>query len=183
MTTAALVLAAGLSSRFGPQNKLLAPVAGRPLARITAEAVKAAAPDHLLVVLSDPELEPAFSGFQTLRNDTPERGQAGSLRIGVAAAQRLNCDFLLVLLADMPRVSPALIQAVEARATPHLAAATTDGDRRMPPACFPASDFAALMKLDGDRGAGRLINALPPSQLVRADADTLFDIDTHEDEQ
>jgi molybdenum cofactor cytidylyltransferase len=52
---------------------------------------------------------------------------------------------------------------------------------RAPPACWPRSLFAELRALDGDRGAGRLLQALPEAALVRAPAGCLLDIDTQED--
>jgi CTP:molybdopterin cytidylyltransferase MocA len=43
LKVAAVLLAAGASTRFGPENKLVAAIDGRPLVRIVADTLVAAA--------------------------------------------------------------------------------------------------------------------------------------------
>jgi CTP:molybdopterin cytidylyltransferase MocA len=47
---AAILLAAGASTRFGPENKLVAEINGRPLVRATADAVLGAGIAEVVVV-------------------------------------------------------------------------------------------------------------------------------------
>lgn len=54
MTVAILLLAAGASRRFGTENKLLAPLAGKPLVRHAGDAARAVPAALHFVVTSTP---------------------------------------------------------------------------------------------------------------------------------
>lgn len=177
MSDAGLVLAAGRSSRFGPEDKLLADLGGRPLAAHAAAAMAGTPLDRRIVVVGSESVAALFPGFEVVLIDNAETGQAESLRAGVAAAD--GSGRLLIALADMPFVTAAHLEAVLARCGAE-GSASHDGARPMPPACFPASRFAALMALTGDRGAGGLLRHLPPEALVAAPEGMLMDIDTPE---
>lgn len=176
-----LVLAAGRSTRFGADNKLLSPLRGRPLAGWAAQAMRDVPLDHRLVATSSEEVAACFEGFDVVAGAGPLAGQADNLRAGVARAAALGADRLLIVLADMPLVDTSLLEAVLAACTDDHASAATDGRRRMPPACFPKADLAALGRLQGDRGAGELLRALPETALVRVSEAQLSDVDTAED--
>ncbi|KRO86004.1 MAG: hypothetical protein ABR89_00010 [Rhodobacter sp. BACL10 MAG-120910-bin24] len=62
-----ITLAAGLSRRFGADDKLLAPLWGQELASYSANAMRDAPFDARVVVLSNPELIPIFQGFGVAR--------------------------------------------------------------------------------------------------------------------
>jgi len=103
--THAVILAAGIGSRFGGQ-KLLALLDGKPL---IAHVVAAVA--HLpTVVVGPPELEPHIYPARLVENLAPERGMAHSLRLADAAIDA--DDAILVLLADMPYVTRELVDWV-----------------------------------------------------------------------
>ncbi|QUS37081.1 NTP transferase domain-containing protein [Falsirhodobacter algicola] len=175
MTVTGILLAAGASRRFGPDCKLRALYRGRPLVAHAAAAMAAACPARIAVI-ADPALAPLLEGFRIIR--IPPGGQAASLRAGIAALHGGNA---LVALADMPHVTADLLRAVAARVGHDLPAAATDGQRPMPPACFPPAWFARLAALQGDRGAGALLRDLPPGQLIHAPPAALIDIDHPED--
>lgn len=176
-----LLLAAGASRRFGAANKLLAPLQGRPLLAHAADALRAARLDRRIAVISAAETEPLLHGFEVIR--IPQGEQSDSLRAGLAAAglpARLLPARLLIALGDMPRVTPALLDAVLDRCTDDLPSASHEaGGPPMPPACFPASWLPRLAALGGDQGAGKLLRDLPATQLVDATGQ-LPDIDTPE---
>ncbi|CAN0604142.1 unnamed protein product, partial [Ectocarpus sp. 12 AP-2014] len=88
---------------------------------------------------------------------------------------------ILVVLGDMPLVTSDHLRAVVGRCSADSASASTDGKRRMPPACFPASMTEDLLATTGDRGAGPLLKALPEDALVEAPKGMLKDVDTVED--
>ena len=168
---AVLMLAAGRSRRFGADDKLMADLAGRPLiahaiaaqAGLEAERVAVVGPDRAAAGL----LEAA--GFRLVVNPAPQDGQGGSLALGVAA---VASERVLVMLGDMPVVTPALLgrlAACECRAV------AWDGERRSPPAVFAAADRAALLGARGDAGARTLLAGAEP---VRAAAGELEDVDT-----
>src|SRR5439155_2780177 len=86
---AALVLAAGTSSRMGRQKLLLPMEGGRPLIRLSVERVVAAGLDDVVVVLGrDAEaVAAALAGLpaRTVVNPDYAEGQSTSLRAGLAA--------------------------------------------------------------------------------------------------
>jgi CTP:molybdopterin cytidylyltransferase MocA len=85
VTTAAIVLAAGGGTRFGPSHKLLADFRGRPLVAWALEA--ASSLDELIVVTGAVDLGGLLpAGARAVRNERWAEGQATSLAAGVAAA-------------------------------------------------------------------------------------------------
>ncbi|AUH63213.1 nucleotidyltransferase family protein [Paracoccus zhejiangensis] len=171
-----LLLAAGASRRFGPEDKLLAPFAGRPLLSHAAAAMRAAALDRRIAVVSSAETAALLDGFEVIRIAQGE--QSDSLRAGIAAAG--TPDRLLIALGDMPLVSAELLDRVIAACTDdHASAGREANGPPMPPACFPASWLPRLAELTGDQGAGRLLRDLPAGQIIDASGQ-LPDIDTPE---
>jgi CTP:molybdopterin cytidylyltransferase MocA len=182
VTTAAVVLAAGGSTRFtGDGHKLLADFRGRPLWTWAVDTAVDAGLDDVIVVTGPVVLDPLPAAVTAVHNDDWASGQAGSLRVGWQAAERAGHDAVVVGLADSPLVPAAAWQAVAAaRATP-IAVAEFDG-RRRPPVRL-AAEVWPLLPTEGDEGAKVLLAARP--ELVTpvrcsgepADIDTLEDLD------
>lgn len=178
---AGVLLAAGASRRFGPDDKLLSTFEGRPLVTHAAEALRLVQPDLLVGVVRSGQIADRLSGYHCVTPPETDPKQADSLRAGVAEAKARGATRVLVVLGDMPLVTPDLMQAVVARCTDTQPSAATNGARPMPPACFPAASLDDLLALRGDRGAGALLKGLPPSALVEASAEQLRDVDTPEE--
>lgn len=176
MIRTGLLLAAGASRRFGTEDKLLAPLHGRPLITYAAEAMRRAGLDRCIAVIANPALRPCLAGFEIV--EAVSTAQSDSLRAGLQAVG--ETDRLLIALADMPRVTSDLLYRVTDAATGDCPAASHDDGPPMPPACFPGSWLTRLADLTGDQGAGRLIRDLRPEALVRAPG-LLADIDTVSD--
>lgn len=176
-----LLLAAGRSRRFGPEDKLSAKLHGRPLLAHAAGALRAARLDRCLAVCAAPEHQASLAGFEILPPD-PEGDQAASVRAGARRAGALGARKLLVVLGDMPFVSAALMREVVAACDADHPATAHDGRRMLPPACFPAAMLPELLALAGDRGAGALLRARAPGavRLCPAAPGMLLDIDTPE---
>lgn len=182
---AAIVLAAGLSRRFGSDDKLLASLCGKPLAAYAAAAVTKAGFGRRYAVLpaDAPALEKVFcdQGFAILANPHPDAGQGSSLAIGVKAAIAAGAKAALIVLADMPFVTPDLLIRLCDGSVDADAAISFDGERRSPPACFSASAFEALATLEGDAGAKALLGRLGKVAVISAATGQLTDIDAPED--
>ena len=106
-TIAAIILAAGKSSRFTPGRKLVADFNGKPLARWTADAARGSRARPIVAVTGDAraEVEAAIGdGARFIHNVDYAEGMASSLRAGVAALPR-DVGGALICLADMPFVT------------------------------------------------------------------------------
>lgn len=180
MRIAGLLLAAGHSRRFGGKNKLLETLWGRPLLARTADILNHADVGHRIAVTSSARATDLLNGWKIV-SPQPGNDQAASLRAGLKCAIDLDVDRIVVLLGDMPLVTPELVNAVIDRCSEKRPAAAFDGRNAKPPVCFPRSLFRDLRKISGDVGARQLIRGLPEEQLVRADDITLCDIDRPED--
>lgn len=167
-----LLLAGGLSRRFGTQDKLLADWTGHPLISWAASAL-AAVPLEARIAVATPELSPLLPGYDMLPPPRPAE-QSASLRLGVRRAREMGADRLLIVLADMPRIDTATMAAV---LSGRGASCVTDGVRRMPPAAFDADSFDALLALEGDRGAGHMLQTITGDGLVKVAPQMLHDID------
>ncbi len=132
----------------------------------------------MLVMGADAAYDPTALGYAPLVNPAPDQGLASSLRIAATRAEQLGARALLILLADMPFVSPAhlerLIAAFLADGSTPIFSASPAGIAQ-PPALFPASCFPALRAREGDKGARALADT---ARLIEADGRQLTDIDT-----
>ena len=148
--TTAIVLAAGSASRFGSQ-KLLAPIAGTPM----LDRVLAAVAHLPTVVVAAPDLRAAIANRPDLRiveNANPERGMTHSLRLADLAIDARSA--ILVVLADMPWVTRAIVDAVIA------ASATSD-------ICYPERDGIGGHPVFFSPNARAKIAALPDGDAIR----------------
>jgi molybdenum cofactor cytidylyltransferase len=157
MTVAALVLAAGSSSRLGTPKQLL-PIEGRPLVRHVVEAATASSCDAVAVVLGAhaPRIESAIGAADVvfLPNARWIEGMASSIRAGVAWADAGGFDAVMVLVSDQLRITTAHLDAlVRAHGEDGRPTASRYCDVLGVPAIFPRSHFGALMALVGDRSA------------------------------
>lgn len=168
---AAVVLAAGTSSRMGA-NKLLATYRGEALVR---HAVRAATLFPTIVVTGRDadEVRAALADFDVTFVHNPDfaTGMASSLVAGISA---VTADAAVVLLGDMPRITPSHLRALAA-ALGDRVVVPTHGGKRGNPVLWPASYFAAMKQLGGDVGARKLI--VDPISVELDDA-VLFDVDT-----
>ena len=175
--TGVVLLAAGLGTRFGG-GKLIAEFRGVPLwqwAAQTAESIDFS--ERLLVVGPNSPIKGRMR-WRLVENPLAERGMGTSIAAGVSALT--DCDRVLIVLADMPLVSPAHLR----RLTAAQGAAFTlypDGTAGCP-AIFPRAVFPLLETLTEDRGArsldlGDAEMIPPPHQNELCDVDDPRDLD------
>ena len=176
----AIMLAAGLSRRFGDREKLLEPLMGLPLCMHGAKMLQSIDFKAHLAVCSSPEVMEIYRqcGFSIVANAAPELGQSNSLRLALAAAP--DAAGILVCLADMPFVSRAHVLKLCRALSPNpddQGVASLAGDQPMPPALFRAGALRAHT-LEGDKGARLLLIS---AQTIEAPAGELLDLDTEAD--
>jgi len=111
---AAVVLAAGRSSRMAPQNKLLVPDrAGRPMVARVVDNVLSSAARPVIVVTGHraEEVSAAIAGrpVQMVHAADYADGLSASLRAGIAAVPA-SASAALVCLGDMPLVTGRMIE-------------------------------------------------------------------------
>jgi molybdenum cofactor cytidylyltransferase len=185
---AALVLAAGRSSRMGGPNKLLAEIGGRPLARIVVEAALASRARPVIVVTGHQRerVEAALAGLpiEFVHNADFADGLGTSLRAGIAALPA-QADGVIVCLGDMPQVDAAMIDRLIGALDPDkgaLIAVPTIDRQRGNPVVWSRRFFSDLMGVEGDVGARHLIGRYSEAviEVPLSGTAALTDIDTPE---
>jgi molybdenum cofactor cytidylyltransferase len=160
---AAIILAAGRSTRMGGPNKLLAELEGKKLVRIATEQALASKASEVIVVTGHQAelVEQALEGLKVkfVRNPDFAGGLASSVKAGIAAVPA-NADGAVVCLGDMPLIDANLIDRLIDSFAPDrgnlIVVPVADG-RRGNPVLWSRRFFAELMTLDGDIGARHLI--------------------------
>lgn len=188
MRAAAVVLAAGMSTRLG-QPKQLLDLGGEPLIRRTVGQVAAARSVAEVVVVTGAraaEVAAALQGLPCRLVHNPEYagGMSTSLRAGVAALGP-EVEVAVICLGDQPLVGPAVIDGLIAAlaAGGKSIAQPVYGGRRGNPVAFRRRHFAALLAATGDAG-GRAVLAAHPEEVVAVpcpDARAALDVDTWAD--
>lgn len=184
---AALILAAGRSTRMGARNKLLCEVDGVPLVQRAVNAACASRVCQVMAVTGyeSERIEAALEGRPISFTHNPDyaQGMASSLRRGLRALQA-DVDAVIVLLADMPGISAVdidrMIDAFD-WAQPAILVPEHDG-RRGNPVVWPRRYFAEMAALSGDTGARGLLEQYAEEvRVVPFDTPTIFaDVDTPE---
>ena len=183
---AAIVLAAGRSTRMGGPNKLLADIGGKPLVRIAVEQALAARARPVVVVTGHQrgEVEAALKGLSVTFAHNPDyaQGLSGSLKAGIAALPA-EADGAIVCLGDMPQVDAALIDKLIAAFDPEngaLVVVPTIAGKRGNPVVWSRRFFADLSHLEGDVGARHLIGSYPEAvvEVPVTGSAAFIDVDT-----
>jgi molybdenum cofactor cytidylyltransferase len=181
-----VVLAAGQSRRMG-HPKLLLLLDGRPVIHHAVSALVDAGLADVVVVVP-PEHSALAEALSDLParlavNPAPEAGQAGSVVAGIAALSPV-ADAAVIALGDQPGVPRVVLVALLEcyRATGKAIVAPGYREGRGNPVLFAASVFPELIRLTGDQGARRVIDADPGRvALVPFDIPMPPDLDTPDD--
>jgi molybdenum cofactor cytidylyltransferase len=163
---AAVILAAGASTRFG-SPKVLARLEGRTLLEHVLDAVRDSGIDEIIVVLGHAaeEIEDGIDWLdeQLVRNPDPDL-LSSSLQVGLAAAAELDppVKAAVVLLGDQPRVRPevihGLVSAARAVDEPVVVPDYADGGGANP-VLVRREAFDLADEANGDRGLGPLLGS------------------------
>src|SRR5262249_33346987 len=154
-----VVLAAGSSERFGPENKLLADIGGVPLLRSVVRAAIGAGIAEIVVVTGcdAARIAAAVAGLPAplVHNPRWRSGMGSSVATGIAAIGA-DIDGAFVVPGDLPGLTSTLLA--------HLASAfdreeggavvfpLASGGGQRNPVLWPRRHFHALANLRGDAG-------------------------------
>ena len=182
--TAGIVLAAGMSTRYGGGAKQALPWGDATMAAHCARTALEAGLDPVIVVLGfeAAKVEPSLAGLpvRIVFNAEFRQGQSTSVRRGLEALPD-RTGAAVFILADQPLVKPAVMRdLVEAhRRTFASACAPAFEGRRGNPVLFDKALFRELRKLSGDAGGRSLLDkcsglvvTIPAGPEIAADIDT-----------
>lgn len=182
MKVPGLVLASGLSRRFGPENKLLALVGGVPVARRTIEAYLTALEDVWVVVGHDAHnVRAAIADLpvHVVQNDNYAEGQSASLRAGIAALPS-GSEAAIIGVADQPLLRAEVLTRLLTHwreSGSKIVGALYDG-RPGNPVLFVRELFPELAVIRGDVGGRAIVKRHSVERIPIEPAWVGMDIDT-----
>ncbi len=184
--TAVVLLASGLSRRYGRRDKMLANLGGKPLVEHAAAVIMELDPlTRVAVCPSDrPEIgERLINRFVVAVNKKPKHGLGHSIAIGAQIALQFKPDAILFCMGDMPFIESWMLTSVVERLGGGVDIVHSGSpDRVHPPTAFGPACFEQLQALDGDEGAKPIIGQGGFKVVAfNAPKPLLFDVDTRED--
>lgn len=178
------ILAAGSSRRFGNDDKLTAKLYGKMLGLHISDRVVDMGWGGRAIICADDKIACAKAwqqaGYCLYINADAESGMGSSVALAAKSAQAAGAKALMLLLADMPFVTKAHINAILGAAPLKLESAllaSSNGSNILPPALIGRQYWDELAGLDGDIGARAL---LKQADCIAAQSNILADIDTPE---
>ena len=202
LSTAAIILAAGSSTRMGGgRHKLLLPLDDRPVLAHVIDASQASQARPIIVVLGH-QAEQVRSQIKhyTLHYDITlvenaqyQQGMSSSLRTGIQTLltdgyknEQLSyqVDSALILLGDQPLITPRIIDTlIDAyRTIGKLIVAPLYKGKRGSPVLFDKSLFPELIEVTGDEGGRTVLerHRHEVELIEMGDSLTNYDVDTWE---
>ncbi len=175
MKCAALILAAGASSRLGIPKQIVR-MDGETLLDRAVRIAQEADCNPIVVVLGAHEeqirTECRLPGVKIVSNANWPEGMGASLARGIAELK--DAPGVVVMTCDMPAVSADHLRLLGSSGS---LACSYYGGRNGVPAFFPSTSFPELMRLGGDAGAKALLHNAQRVPLLGGE----WDIDTPED--
>ncbi len=199
-TTAAIILAAGSSSRMGAgRHKLLLPLACRPVLVHVIDATLASQARPIIIVLGyqakevRAHLASYLEHLNIIITENPDyqQGMSTSMHMGLRtlmanedSSSISRVDSALIMLGDQPLITPQMIDTLitTRRTTRQLIVAPLYDGKRGNPVLFDASLFAELLATTGDEG-GRSVIKRHRQELATVEVNdpmANYDVDTWE---
>ena len=177
MRVAAVVLAAGASSRLGSPKQLVRLGEENLLERAIRVAREAGCEPVVVVLGASAEAIRSHCSLgeaQVVVNEGWASGMGGSIGVGVGALQ--DVDGCVVMTCDMPAVTAAHLRLLMIKGE---VTASSYAGRKGIPAFFPTAMFGELMELRGDVGARGLLVGARCVELAggELDVDTVGDLE------
>ncbi len=195
--TAAVILAAGTSSRMGEErNKLLLPLHHRPVLAHVIEAVLGSRARPLVLVLgyqarevrAHIQRELKEGELEVIENPDYAQGQSTSMKAGLRAllsgAHQNELDSVIFLLGDQPMITSAMIDkliALKEESGKRIVLPLYQGQRGNP-VIFSLDLAPELLQVNGDEGGRAVLKRHPDeiATLEMGEEAANFDVDTWE---
>lgn len=182
----AIVLASGQGSRF-KGIKQLADINGAPMIRMVIDTLSSVVEDVVVVLGAHiDEIRPKIEHMDVslVENRDWQSGMSSSIRTGLEHMKKQSSmsTHVMIALADQPFITAdQLVSLVHAsKAHPDRCVASKYPDAIGVPAIFPKAYWDVLMKIEGDKGARRVLRDDPT--VIGVEIPTaLRDIDTLND--
>jgi molybdenum cofactor cytidylyltransferase len=182
--TAAIILAAGESSRLGqPKQNLI--FNGKTLLELAVESGRKSECEKIIVVLgaNSNEIKPLI-GASILYNEGWREGMASSIRTAMLEINNdPSVDKVIMMLCDQPFVSAALLNSLihkQNETAKTIIASAYNGTNGVP-VLFDRSLFSELLLLQGHEGAKKLLKNHVDDIATIPFEQGGIDIDTSED--
>jgi molybdenum cofactor cytidylyltransferase len=202
LSTAAIILAAGSSSRMGGgRHKLLLPLDNRPVLAHVIDASLASKARPIIVVLGHQSDQvrshikhyTIHHDIELVENTHYQQGMSSSLRIGILTLLTYgymkehlshHVDSVLIVLGDQPLITPKVFDTLITayRATGKPIVAPLYKGKRGNPVLFDKSLFSELIEVTGDEGGRTVLERHRHEvELIEiGDALANYDVDTWE---
>jgi molybdenum cofactor cytidylyltransferase len=189
MTISAIVLAAGESRRMGTQ-KLLLPMAGKPVIVCIVDELSPCGFDSIIIVTrrDDLEITEVLQGRSVtlVKNPNPAGDMLSSIRCGLAVAS-VDCDAVMIFLGDQPNITSSLVKKLTSAfdlTAEQIVVPVYDGHRGHP-VLIPARLCPELATGTYERGLHSFLekhkDGISPVNVPDADRFVLEDMDTPQD--
>lgn len=187
MRIAAIVMAAGLSTRFG-EDKLIEPFHNVPILEWTVRAIRESKFIEKLIVVTGKRFDfwkrfySDASKIEIIKNLSPELGQSRSIVLGIKRVREW-ADACVFIPGDMPLVPTNLIDRLCRNFNPasyDILRTSVDGKPNSP-VIFSSKTFPALAELTGDQGGKQIFPNFRIDELSWDQPGSLVDIDSRKD--
>ena len=173
---ACVVLASGLSERFGNADKMAADLCGKPMLSYVLDTARAVGFGEIFCVS---QLR-TQAGVTSVKNDNPEYGQGHAVRLGMGAARQSGWETCVIMLGDMPLVDCGHVTRLALKIHKNQCVVSESESVRLPPAIFNLSAMDLILSQDSMSGARNLFEHLNPAT-VSLDPEASLDVDTPAD--
>lgn len=181
----AILLAAGLSTRFGA-TKQLERLGGEPLVRLALAALLGSHVDEVVVVVGHQARavarEVIGANARVVFNENYRSGMGSSIKAGLAHLSPRS-QAVLICLADQPLLTPRAADRIVARwrRTAADIVASSSGGVVSPPVLLSRRLYGELALIPDGTGARALIERHPGYERVDFAGQALLDVDTEGD--
>jgi molybdenum cofactor cytidylyltransferase len=188
-----VILAAGASKRMGTPKQLLT-YKGKSLIRhsalvglesLASQCVAILGANHEAILPEIAHLTVHQKLLKVVYNKDWEEGMASSIRLGIEtlAKEKSRLEAVIFMLCDQPFVSAELINELIStfrKTKDNVVACTYQSEVIGVPALFPKEVFPALLELEGDTGARKIIQKFTDKLTTISFPQGDMDIDTPE---